>query len=692
MNSNLITAVRQRITSEVNNRHSFLEKYSEYIVLIVLILANSVFLLSWLKQDTRPMVTISDGGMYLGKMFSFVYRLENILKEGNFHESTSVGLSLGGRSPLYQLFTVPLMLLFGRSSDIAVFVNNASLGAILIISVFGIGKTVRHGRAGLLAAFVVACYPPIIHHSRIYSPVSAEPAFTALCLWLLLLLLKTRSEKIAWLFGAFFGLAVLVRLYLIVYLATPILIFGIYMLLFQTDPKRPNLFRNWPAWLLAKLREPFVIRGLFPAFLIASGLIATWNLPKLSNQLFYASLLTTERKFEIGNFLWYYAQTLPSAISNVLSFFFAIGLIAAIIKRRLLTNVMVVAFLNIFIFYSVIFIEAVWRQFASALPIVATFTVLWFFDIRHRLTRNLIIGICIVVSILNFSMVNWGIQSWNRPIMQTLGSPLASESCVENGETTMLLCPNSAEVQDWRINDILQIVTNDPLCNDHQCQLLVVPREIYFNYPIFFYYALQEFPEFDVFISQPGDSMSDTYHLSFLLESEYIVYVPEMRSSELNNQYSLASMNFLLAPPNSFANAHQEVISYVLPNGGKAILLKRITPLTVDEVDASLVALQLPAENKNPQWYIEIGHMYESLENPDRAIAVYLEGLQLSPDSIELHLALADAYLVKARSDPRFRQINLDLAETEYKLAQNLDASNSRAQTGLDTVHKERGE
>jgi 4-amino-4-deoxy-L-arabinose transferase-like glycosyltransferase len=88
---------------------------------------------------------------------------------------------------------------------------NVVFSALLLISVYAIGKMLANGKAGLLAAVLVASYPPIIHLSHIYRPHFAVAACAALSMWLLLLLLRDGSTKVAWLFGGSLAFGVLIH-------------------------------------------------------------------------------------------------------------------------------------------------------------------------------------------------------------------------------------------------------------------------------------------------------------------------------------------------------------------------------------------------------------------------------------------------------------------------------------------------
>jgi 4-amino-4-deoxy-L-arabinose transferase-like glycosyltransferase len=67
--------------------------------------------------------------------------------------------------PLYHLSVIPFALVFGFSAYSAVLANSIYLG-VIILSTYGIGALTNDRRTGLMAAFLVACYPFLSYVSR----------------------------------------------------------------------------------------------------------------------------------------------------------------------------------------------------------------------------------------------------------------------------------------------------------------------------------------------------------------------------------------------------------------------------------------------------------------------------------------------------------------------------------------------
>ncbi|SVE08770.1 uncharacterized protein METZ01_LOCUS461624, partial [marine metagenome] len=67
--------------------------------------------------------------------------------------------------PLYHLSLIPFAVVFGFSAFSAVLANSVYLG-VIILSTYGIGSLINDRRTGLMAAFLVSCYPFLAHLSR----------------------------------------------------------------------------------------------------------------------------------------------------------------------------------------------------------------------------------------------------------------------------------------------------------------------------------------------------------------------------------------------------------------------------------------------------------------------------------------------------------------------------------------------
>lgn len=126
------------------------------------------------------------------------------------------------RPPLAHLTTVPLYRLFGVSTDVAL-MGNAVYVAILLLSVYGIGRRMYNAQIGLLAAFLVSTYPILFSISRMPYVDYAVTAMVALCIYLLVACAGFRHRGYSLLLGLVIGLGILTKWPFIAFSGGPLL-------------------------------------------------------------------------------------------------------------------------------------------------------------------------------------------------------------------------------------------------------------------------------------------------------------------------------------------------------------------------------------------------------------------------------------------------------------------------------------
>ena len=125
------------------------------------------------------------------------------------------------RPPLPFLTVVPFYRLFGISTDVALMSNCVYL-AILLGTVYGIGRTLYDRKVGLLAAFLVTFYPILFSISRLSYVDYALTAMVALAVYLLLKTDGFRNRKWSLVFGLGIGLGLLTKWPFIAFAGAPI--------------------------------------------------------------------------------------------------------------------------------------------------------------------------------------------------------------------------------------------------------------------------------------------------------------------------------------------------------------------------------------------------------------------------------------------------------------------------------------
>ena len=589
--------------------------FTEAVLLVLLIAAVSIINLSWIIKDTRPLAFRDP---YPQKILEFS---DGFSKSGLNHFSWLINrLCVGLRPPLYQLLAVPCVYAFGRTEDAMLVVNILS-GVVLMLAAYGSGKLARNGATGLLAALIVATYPPLVNLVKIARPHSILPAFVALTLWLLLLLIRTRSTRIFWLLGASLGVGFLVHPNFAYFMPFPAVIWGLYLVFFQIYPKYPRGFRDLPRWILLKLRDPLIVRGLVPAIILAAGLPALWYLPRISatlNLLHHSaeSWSNVTMGFpDLPSSFWWYALTMPGAISSVFTLLLAVSLLVVILRPRIYSTVVGITFILAYVGISMREGTWGWMNAASILPLAAVLTAVGltefynifrfsppaslpesssikFFPRPVVLIRRLgrvfslvMLLVCIIVAVFNFSVVTWGIPPHCEGILRALGAPLCS-SC--GWRMIVAFCPNPPRKEDWRMSDVLRVIVKDSEGEKAKNSLAVVSiNKDNFRYSVLCYYHVRDFPEFKLEIELINRQRHPTLKLNWL-SSKYVVYIPRSKITP----YSRAIEIFLENPPQIFKDAHKEIGAFQLHDGMTAYLIKRTKDLTLEEAEISIAALK----------------------------------------------------------------------------------------------------
>ena len=624
--------VPMRADTHFRNRH--------LLALVVLVAAFCLVQVLWIRHDTVPMPH-TDAYEYLTLTLRFVDQLGGEQPIGLW--AAIEELNLGGRPPLYQLLTVPWILLFGRSTDAALSIN-VLFQTLLMVSVFGIGRLCLNGRAGLLAVFLVACYPPILHLSKIYRPHFALPACTALNLWLLLILLRTRSPKAAWGYFGSLAFGLLIHTSFLWTALVPAFVFGTYVCLFQTAPRAPSGLRQTPAWLAGKLGDPLVLRGVLPSALLACVPTLFWFLTAGEELLTVYRMLQESGEtlsyakqggfHEVPPHYWWYVLTAPGAISSPFAALALAGVLFGVFQRRLPTLVMVVAFLGAYHFINQQPAKT-WWYFASALPIAAVLSAVLLCRIRPPWLRRALVFVALASAGVNFCFATWGLKSL-EPIAASLGAPDGRKTCQRRNT---VFCPSPPRGENWRIQDILRTIVEDAESISGPCELLVVKHGDAFYASCFRYYLTRDWPEASLTIEHQGfQYLLRPYQMRALLTGKYLLYVTPAIARE---GYVAKTTKFLTSPPDEFAATHDTMARFELPNGATAVLIRRTAPLTLKEAKASIKALGLlesEAHNgrtvlrdlRAPSW-AKVGDALMSESKLVEAAGAYRRAVSLAP-------------------------------------------------------------
>ncbi len=555
-------------------------------LLVGFVAANQVF---WALTDEAP-TPQKDSYTYLGHLLRL---LDELSLGGSWDLSASLrGLAVAGRPPLYQLLTTPFILLLGRSEAAALSVNIV-FTVLLAISTYNLGRLVRNEKAGLLAAFLVLTYPPLVHLSRMYLPYFASCALAALSLWLLLEVVDRRSIATAWLLGLSLAAGLLNHPYFAWTLLGPTIATGVYVL-FQSDSEGLQGSRNLLGWLGRKCRDRFVLLGLLPAALLALGPSLLWyltfgtqgfrQLRRLSNLDIFVGFHEIDRNF------WWYAFSTPHVISNVLTATLVVGLLMAVLRAQPKTTILLITLVTGYIFYSVMPVR-VWWYFCCLLPAVAVLSTMWIVDVRRKWPAGALLMVTLLVGSFNYFLVTWGeAHAWAKPVARALGSPISDQETCED-KRTLAYCPDQVRPQPWPWEEITALMLADPDCQAKRlCKLLIVG--IHRSARTLVNYIMVRDGHGDRMVAHQLPS-NRQHALEALVFSDFIAY-PDSRPS---SGRLVTAAEFLADQPPDFSNAHEEVAAFVFPSNKPVKLIKRVKALSLEEVEASRMALDLPADN-----------------------------------------------------------------------------------------------
>ena len=565
----------------------------DWIILGFLVLTVCLTHLVWVHRNNAPLANF-DGYLYLLKLNAFIEGLHQD-KPLTFASSLKK-LSLGGRPPLYQLLTIPLLVFMDLTEDTALSLNLIFI-AILLIATFNIGHLIRGPTAGLLSALLVISYPPVLHLSRNYLPHFAATALGALSLWLIysLLLKNKRSIKLAWLLGLSLGVGLLTHPYFGYVLAVPTLLAGLHLFLFQTCSKYSLSSGQVSIWVAEKLYDRFIAYGLIPAALVAvvppllwysaagGALLDLFNTVLLADHASYGFL-------EIEpSFLWR-ARTAAGALSNILAIFLLIGFTKSISKPMKHEWILAVTLFSAYVVFSLMRVYA-WFNFAIALPVAAVLTASWIAGVKHNWLRTALLAIASGVAAFNFLFVTWGSHSWAQSIAITLGSPLLdSRTCTDR--RVAAFCPDIPWRRPWPSEAIRRILLEDPLCQrDRPCQVVFIKGTL----DLVFRFHLAK--EGDRQLRKENEKITvrrvdPNPHIAlcksdYLFFSDFDVIFP---GSTMNER---ATHAFLKAPPASFHETHQMVATFTLPSEKVGRLLKRTRIMTEEEAATCIAKFEL---------------------------------------------------------------------------------------------------
>ena len=184
----------------------FKKQIDYYIALFILFIFHSVLDVWFILKDTRPPAWDQSSHLILTQAYLRGY---NIQTTSNYYP------------PGFHLSALPFYGLFGQTYDAACSVNILYL-AVLIFSIYDIGKILFNRETGLCSALIISFIPMLINLRRDFLIDFALVSVISVVIYLLLKTEKFHNLKYSLLFGAGLGFVVLVKWTAIFFIFVPL--------------------------------------------------------------------------------------------------------------------------------------------------------------------------------------------------------------------------------------------------------------------------------------------------------------------------------------------------------------------------------------------------------------------------------------------------------------------------------------
>ncbi len=418
------------------------------ILILFHILNNAIIL----RHDNTPLLW--DGGDYFYRSLRY-YDVLAHPAAGFFSRFNEISTY---RPPLFLLTSFPFYLILGRSPDAAVMTNALYL-IILILSVYGIGKTMHGRSAGLLGAFAVSFFPILFGMSRNYWVDFALTAMVALSLYFLVQSDGFRNRRWSLLFGLSAGLGMLTKWTYFVFVAGP----SVYLLwcsLRKPAPDAPPAARP--------------VRNALGAALLGIVVASFWYIPNGGSLIGSLSSLAVGVTGANPTRFQQLGETIgPSGIFNLASFFYYSGQFVNY-QANFATAVLLLAVSYPFLKNTrkdSIWILALWilvpvilftliknktpRNTIPVLPAVGLVLSMGVLSIRSMVLQKSAVALVFLMALLQFGATSYG--SRLLPAKLSVATPLG-EIIFFQQHNNFSYTLYHADSRDWKTDEILDTI------------------------------------------------------------------------------------------------------------------------------------------------------------------------------------------------------------------------------------------
>lgn len=460
--------------------------------------------------------------------------------------------------------TLPFYLLLGISEDTATLWTQWLFLAVIVFSVYGIGKRLFGVGVGLLAALLTVLNPELIRLSRIYWPELGVVATASLGVYLLLRSEFLRRRTPVLLAGVVLGMGMMQRpLFPLIFLAGPLACVFIGALLAERQAG------GTPTTRFTRRFLPGLGLFLLPVLLIDLPFYARYGgqmLAYITGFQEAGSFAPVENSASLQSLFWY-AANLYASVSWPLHLLFLASLIGFIflLVRRQLPAAAGILLAWVAVPYLALSLTAS-KGFSYLAPLYPALTLMLAATV-FSLLRSPRARLAVSVMLLALALLSWWQISWGSPLPGKLASRLA-------------LYPAPPVQEAWPNRGIVTRLSR-LVASDKPVAVGIVSAVPEMAEPPLAYYARLDAPHLNLI------RWSDP--VPTLLDAELVVVktgrVAEDPPRTLEDKNATLVTRVLQQPDSVFYTTHREVAQIGLPDGSKAVIYQRTsaTPQT-DEV------------------------------------------------------------------------------------------------------------
>jgi 4-amino-4-deoxy-L-arabinose transferase-like glycosyltransferase len=458
-----------------------------------------------------------------------------------------LGFALHYYPPLFSCSSIPIYAIFGLSKDVATFSNLIFL-AILIFSVYGIGKKVYSKRVGLLSVFIISMYPLIINLSRDYLIDLSLISMVSLNVYILLLTERFSNLKYSIVFGVTFGLGMLSKWTFIIFIAGPLF----YIILKEIRGISRKELMDFKKILSKKFKNPFTN---FVIFLIIGVCVASvWYAPEWKNfinnlnQYSTAGIAEGDPQWNSLEGLLYYPLNYIDQVSFFYAIIFVTGLYFYIKSKDKYKIFWILSLIIPYVVFTIVSNKDV-RFLSPILPSIALISAKGILNMRQNYVRYALLLIILIFGTTQFFLLTY---DFSLPPPQKIHLYGASVS---------FPYPNGfyPQTQDWKIKEVLNEINSTK--HSKKSIVEVIVDKPYFNDINFPYYSYLNKHGIKLMI---GPSMNP-------LKADYIITTTGTISDGWRKGQFERAYNFFKKHLSEFSL----IKKFKLPDNSTALLYKR---------------------------------------------------------------------------------------------------------------------